>query len=444
MDVYLFPSKKELNPLTIKEALSWDMDIIANHDENYTDQYKDLSNFQLIQNLNVIEYIMNKPHIPPTFFSNFDPQEKNNITITFHRGAKVEILGDKVSQYTIKCFNQKTDELLHEATIKNNMWTSPNHRYFVDWRIEVWEYGNKIREEFLDIENKTVLIFFDSKSIGDTIAWFPYVEEFRKTHKCRVICSTFHNEWFESKYPKINFVNPDKPVLSFDITYNIGWFYEEDGKINMGSHPHNFLTQPLQKTSSDILGLNYKEINPKIKSLPLSPIKEKYITISIQSTAQCKYWNHPTGWQQVTDFAQSKGYKVAVVDQYKVFGVDGFKNTSPTADYYFNNRSLDEVMSIIKGAEFHIGIGSGLSWMAWALNTHSIIISSFSKPYCEYTTNCTRIYNDTPTSGYFNTHKFNPSIWNWYPFKMIKSMEDWYETENITPDQVINEIDKLL
>ena len=433
MDVYLFPSKKELNPLTIKEALSWDMDVIANYDKNYTDQYKDLPNFQLIKDLNVMEYIIQKSPQTPL-------QEKNTINITFHNGVKVEILGSEPSQYTIKCFDQKTNELIHEDTIKNNMWTSPNLKYFVDWKVEVLEYGNIIHEEVLNLKNKRVVIDFKSKSIGDTIAWFPYVEEFRKKHKCQVICSTFHNDWFKSKYPKIVFSQPGTSHLSIYAIYNIGWFYSENNKIDNDKNPHDVLLHPLQKSASDILGLNYKEIKPKIKSLPKSPIKEKYVTISIQSTAQCKYWNHPTGWQQVVDFLQFKGYKVAVVDLYREFGIEGFRNISPNVDYYFNNNSLDKVMSIIKGADFHIGTGSGLSWVAWALNTYSIMISSFSKPYCEFTTNNTRIYNDTPTSGYFNTHKLDPSNWNWYPFKEIKSMEDWYETEDITPKQVIKSI----
>ena len=437
MDVFLFPSKKELNPLTIKEALSWNMDVIANYEENYTDQYKDFPNFQLIQNINVMEYIIQKSPQTPS-------QEKNTINITFHNGVKVEILGSKSSQYIIKCFDQKINKLIHEDTIKNNMWTSPNLKYFVDWKVEVWEYGNIIHEEVLNLKNKRVAINFKSKSIGDTIAWFPYVEEFRKKHKCQVICSTFHNDWFKSKYPKIEFSQPGASHPSIYAIYNIGWFYSENNRINNDKHPHDFLLHPLQKTASDILGLNYKEIKPKITSFPPFPIKEKYVTISIQSTAQCKYWNHPTGWQKVVDFLQSKGYKVAVVDQYKEFGVEGFRNTSPTVDYYCNNNSFSEVMSIIKGAKFHIGLSSGLSWMAWALNTPVVLISSFTKPYCEFTTNCTRIYNETPTSGYFNTYKLDPSNWNWYPFKEIKSMEDWYETETITPKQVIQEIQTLL
>mgnify|MGYP005999273429 FL=1 len=104
----------------------------------------------------------------------------------------------------------------------------------------------------------------------------------------------------------------------------------------------------------------------------------------------------------------------------------------------------EEILSIIKGAQFHIGISSGLSWAAWALNVPVVLVSSFTQPHLEFQSNCIRIYNDTPTSGYWHTHRLDPSNWNWYPFKEVKSMEDWYEIETITPEQVINNIKQLL
>ena len=60
MDLYLFPSIKELNPLTIKEALSWGMEVIVNEDENYTHQYQEYSNFHLIGDIDIKEFINNK------------------------------------------------------------------------------------------------------------------------------------------------------------------------------------------------------------------------------------------------------------------------------------------------------------------------------------------------------------------------------------------------
>jgi autotransporter strand-loop-strand O-heptosyltransferase len=367
----------------------------------------------------------------------------NTFHITFTEGAKCEIKGSDSRSYQVKFFNHKTNESIHEATISNNMWASPNYKSFIQWRVEVWEGENKVHENIYNATNKRVFIRLDSKSIGDTLAWFPYIEEFRKIHNCKIICTTFHNDWFESKYPEIEFANPGTLVNDLYASYGIGWYYD-NYNYRSSIHPNDFKSQPLQKTATDILGLDFLEITPKIKTLPPTPIKEKYATLSIQSTCQAKYWNHPTGWQQVINYLQNKGYKVAVVDQHRTFGTDGFMNTSPQSDYHFHNKPLDEVMSVIKGADLHIGIGSGLSWVAWALDIPTVLISSFSKPYCEFQLNTSRIYNDTPNSGYFNTHKMDASDWNWYPFKQINSMEDWYEIETITPDLVIEGIDRIL
>ena len=131
---------------------------------------------------------------------------ENNIHVSFVNGAKCEITGNNSKEYQVKFYNNQTNKLIHEGSIKTNMWTSPNYKSFIEWKIEVWEAGSKIYEHIFNGSNKRIFIHFDSKSIGDTLAWFPYVEEFRKKHNCEVICSTFHNNWFKSQYPEIQFV----------------------------------------------------------------------------------------------------------------------------------------------------------------------------------------------------------------------------------------------
>ena len=367
------------------------------------------------------------------------PQMTDSIHINFAEGPKVTINGNSNKTYNVKFINKTTGQILYSDNINTNMWTACSIKYHVDWKIEIWNEDELIQEHNFDPNNKKVYIHLDSKSLGDTVAWFPYVEEFRKKYNCQVICSTFHNQWFESNYPEIQFVPPGSSVSDIYAGYNIGWFFNESKNP---TDPH---TIPLQQTASDILGLSYKEIKPLITTPTINPItSEKYVTISIQSTAQCKYWNHPTGWKQVVDFLQEKGYKVAVVDQFKSFGIPGYMNTSPDSDFHLHEKPLDEIMAIIKGAEFHIGIGSGLSWLAWALNTPVVLISSFSQPFCEFKSDCVRIYEDSPFSGYFNSFRMNAQDWNWHPYRDISSMEDWYELEKITPSLVINGIKELL
>ncbi len=372
------------------------------------------------------------------FLSNLD-KEENTINITYNDGPKVEILGDNYKDYKVEFIDSRNGKVIHEDSITNNMWVNCSKKYYVPWIIKI---NGKIVEE-LSLKDKNVLIEFKSSAIGDTIAWFPYIEEFRNKHNCNIICKTWWNDWFKEEYKNIKFIEPESNTSS-DVCYKLGWFYDGDNAIDWDNnfHPNSFLPQPLQKTSSDILGLKFKEVKPKIKFIEPSPIKEKYITVSIQSTSQCKYWNHPTGWDEVLNYFKKKGYKTVSVDKNFIFGTDKIRNQVPKTDYNYNNKPIDEIMSIIKGADIHLGIGSGLSWVAWALNTPVVLITSFSKPYCEFKKDCIRIYNDTPTSGYFNYYRMDPGNWNWYPYKELNTIEDWYDVENITPEQVISEIEK--
>lgn len=356
--------------------------------------------------------------------------------------------------------NMWESKIEYKATITPGMYSTCHKKYFIPWEIKILSEGKLIHLDKFDCTGKRVYIKFESKSIGDTLAWIPYVEEFRKKHNCEVICSTFHNNWFESQYPEIQFTPPGSLVPDLYTSYQIGWFFNTssntkllqysknpslESHVNTDSHPSLPVNIPLQQTASDILGLDFKEIKPNIKIIDYSkPTTKKYVTLSMQSTAQSKYWNYPNGWQQIVNFLKSQGYEVVLVDKYSVFGIEGFMNYAPHNVIDKSSASLEEVTSIISQAEFHLGISSGLSWLAWAVDTPVVLVSSFTKPYCEFQSNCIRIYNDTPTSGYFNNYKIDASDWNWYPYKKIESIEDWYEIENITPEQVINGIKQLL
>ena len=62
--------------------------------------------------------------------------------------------------------------------------------------IENIETGEVVFEYNLleKIQNKKTHIYFDSKSLGDNIAWIPAVEEFRKKYNVKNIkCATFLN-----------------------------------------------------------------------------------------------------------------------------------------------------------------------------------------------------------------------------------------------------------
>jgi autotransporter strand-loop-strand O-heptosyltransferase len=119
----------------------------------------------------------------------------------------------------------------------------------------------------------------------------------------------------------------------------------------------------MQKTCSDILGLDYKEIVPKIK-MNKDVKKEKMVSIAIHGTAQTKYWNNPEGWQKLVDHLKSIGYKVVLVSKEN----DGYMgNSHPTGIEKLPAGEIEGVMDVIQRSEMFIGIGSGLSWLSWAL-----------------------------------------------------------------------------
>ena len=70
-----------------------------------------------------------------------------------------------------------------------------------------------------------------------------------------------------------------------------------------------------------------------------------------------------------------------------------------------NDSSIENTISVIHHSEFFIGLSSGLSWLSWAIGKHVVMISNFTEPDHEFTTNCTRIINTDVCNGCWN----NPS-----------------------------------
>ncbi len=135
---------------------------------------------------------------------------KNTFHIDFIKGGKFEVLGKNKKRYKVKFIDQKTNDVVYESTITNNMWCKTAKKYFVDYKVQAIDLEtNNIEFDYtFNAKNKNVYMHFASKAIGDTLAWFPYAEEFRKKHDCKLTISTFHNEWFKSLYHNIKFVEP--------------------------------------------------------------------------------------------------------------------------------------------------------------------------------------------------------------------------------------------
>ena len=363
----------------------------------------------------------------------------NRIIISFINGPKVEILGNNDLEYSVQFINNKNNEIIFESKIRNNHWTKCSIEYFIDWRINIFQNGELIKTYNYNANGKRVFIALDSKALGDTLAWFPYFDEFRKKHNCELVVSTFHNNMFRHQYPHIEFVEPGSVVQNLYAMYCVGLFYTSDGSVNIYKNPNDFKTQTMQKMGSDILGLEYKEIKPL---LPQKNIKkdDKLITIAIHGTAQPKYWNNPNGWQDVVDWLNNRGYTVKLLSRE---GNDYMGNKHPNGVIQHPNGPIEKVMDEMRKSKAFIGIGSGLSWLSWALGTKTVLISGFSYDWAEMQ-DCVRIgAPQGKCSGCFNRLRLDASDWNWCPDH--KGTERQFEcTKSLTSEMVIKELEKFL
>ena len=235
------------------------------------------------------------------------PVKSNTIEVSYLDGPKVEILGEDYKEYTVEFINGDTNKVIHKTTMKNNMWVTCNKKYYIPWIIKI---NGKVVDT-LNLDGKEVLITLESKSIGDTLAWSPYAVEFAKKHNCKVTLSTFHNKWFQglNSYKDLNWINPGESTKC-NAVYRIGWFKENEKWEAFDKNPNQVNTIPLQQTATDILGLEFKELNYGVNFKPAKrPLKDKYVCIAPRATAGCKEWPHEY-WTQLAKSLNELGYKV--------------------------------------------------------------------------------------------------------------------------------------
>ena len=192
---------------------------------------------------------------------------KHSFNINFIQGAYLEIKSGGTDEYYCEFINKSTSQVVYTTTLKSHHWSRVNKKYFIDWNVKIYQHNKLIYDYHFNCEGKRVFIVLDSKSLGDTLAWFPMVDEFRKKYNCHVVVSTFHNDWFIEQYPELEFVEPGSTADNLYAMYNLGWFYFEGGdEVDLSKNVSDFKKIPLQQSASDILGLPPVEVRPKLKT----------------------------------------------------------------------------------------------------------------------------------------------------------------------------------
>jgi autotransporter strand-loop-strand O-heptosyltransferase len=446
-DIFLFPSKQECNPIVLREAISHELTIYANNLPQYCGIYDDIiipldSPLKDEMKVNYSNEIFHfkKDHedlYESILKSKVVKQPKDGKVIVNHHcvdGAFVEITGKSTSDFHIEFF--VNDKLFYEDTIKSNSWVRLNRKYFTEYDVKVTEIkadkqkpSEVIFNQIFDLRGKRVMISFESSSLGDTLAWLPYCDEFQKKHECILFVSTFKNFLFKDQYPNIFFIEPAQVVVNLFAKYDLGWFYDTNKEPVLPN------TIPLQQTATNILGLSFTEIKSKLNFTPKMVVEntdKPYVCIAPDSTAGCKEWSIEN-WQYVVDWLISQNYNVVNVSLDSKYKLEGVFEPS--------NLSLEVTMQIIHYSEFFIGLSSGLSWLAWSLNKHVYMIANFTTAEHEFQSDCTRFTNINVCNGCWNNKnfKFDKGDWEWCPIN--KGYDKQFECQkNITPNLVCYKI----
>lgn len=360
-------------------------------------------------------------------FDNVDRNvwENDEFQCHFIEGPYLNIIGLSNREYDVE-FNDGT-EAAYTPKQKVGVWSRPTKKYFRPWTITARLDGEIKFQHTLDLKDKRVLISLGSKALGDTIAWIPYVEEFRKKHDCHVICSGWWGHIFD--YPEIEFVNPGSKVEDVYASYDVGCF---DGQLDKNVKDWRLTT--LQQVSSDILGVDYEPIRAKLKYEPHKSGNgnepKPYICFSEFSTMRNKLWNREGAWQKIIDYLNGLGYDCVSVSA---------EQSQLQNIVRHNGQSIEQTLTDVSGASFYVGLNAGPSWIAYALNIPCLMITGVSEPWNDFP-NEHRISIDICRPGCFNAPEFPIERgWEFCPRK-----KDYACTREITEAMVIEHIDKLV
>jgi len=311
-------------------------------------------------------------------------------------------------------------------------------KYFIRWHVEIFLDGAKIFSHTLNLDGQEIHLAFDKNGgLGDTLALLPFAQAFKKSFNCRVVISLpdYLSELAANFYPELAQVNE----MNFQ-TY--ATYYPVMNFGDFPTVPADIRNAPLNRLAGEILGI--KTLPPKPTFKPTLPriFSERYVCIGVQASTPTKGWHYPEGWKIVVDYLKSLGYRVFCIDKEK-FQSDGkYSSAMPdNAEDFTGDFSIMERANMLYYAEFFIGLSSGLSWLADAVNCPVVMICGFTHDWHEFYTPY-RVANRLVCNGCYSdirVRAFN----DFCPYKKNTARELECQ-KKISPRQVINAIECLI
>lgn len=363
------------------------------------------------------------------------------LRIDFNYGARIQV---PEGAWRVQVIDMRTFQILLDGTYSDTTVLT-DARYYIPWRVEVWQGEQMVFSHTMELRGRRVYVQFMSGALGDSIAWLPYVEEFRKRQDCEIWVSMSREvaDLFREVYPKLRFVAPGERPGAFYASYYLGCFFPPENRVDQ---PSSWKIAGVQGAAANILGLPPAPIRPDLRRECPRTVEEPYVCIATQATAQAKYWNNPEGWFELISWLKGKGYRVLCIDKDRFYGNGWHFNGIPWgAEDFTGARPLRERLELLIHADFFVGLGSGLSWLAWAAGIPVVLISGFSLPHTEFPTPY-RIINYNVCNGCWedDRYAFAHDDFFWCPRHEGDGERQFECTRMINHIQVIRACEELM
>jgi autotransporter strand-loop-strand O-heptosyltransferase len=375
------------------------------------------------------------------------------IRFDFNWRARIALPDVVEGKWRVRLRDLDTDNVLFESENAGALVTSTK-RYFIRFGIEVWRVAANgdatlAFQHDYDARDRDILVLFPVGTLGDTLAWLPCAARFAASRECRLTCamSGLIIPLLREAYPDIRFVTHEEVVArrlqeQAYATYYLGLFFDDHRNA---FQPTDFRQVGLHRTAAYILGVEPDDEPPRLAIPDESrPIEGRYACIAVQASSACKYWNNPGGWHEIVDFLKRHDYEVVCIDQRRMHGAGLMWTHIPhgvrdeTGD-----RPLTERARWLRHADLFVGLGSGLSWLAWGAGCPVVLISGFSHPSTEFPTPY-RVINWHTCNSCWNDPRlrFDHKDFLWCP-RHRDTPRQFECTRLITAAQVIRAIQRL-
>lgn len=358
----------------------------------------------------------------------------DGLKIDFNFGLRLDI---PEGNFHARISDFDSEQIFFDNDISNCRLIS-SEGYFIHWQVEIFRDNEKIFEHIFDPAEQKVLIFMRSSALGDNLALLPYVREFQEKHNCELYLWIVPEmrELVKVLYPEI------KQVTNLSYDY-YATFYVATVLGNVSPLPMDGRMMPLDRQGGIVLGSENIPQLPKFSPTAYRRIVEPYVCIAVQASSPAKSWLYPNGWDIVIDYLKSLGYRVLCIDKNSVETSDNYTIKRPeSAEDFTGNISLVERANMLYYADFFIGLGSGLSWLANAVNCPVVLIAGFSQNWYEFFTPY-RVRNIFVCNGCFNDGRA-PVFAVETCWRYKGTARELECQKKISPRQVLNAIEKLI